>query len=393
MWLFIMVACWTHGIESSEETTRMVVNPEAFMNISEIIRYRGYPSEEYEIMTDDGYYLSINRIPVDTGNRRNSSLKPVLLQHGLVSEGTTWITNMVNSSLGFILADAGYDVWIGNNRANYWARKHHNFTADQEEFSDYSFHEMALYDLPAIINFILQKTRQEQLYYIGYSQGTTLGFVAFSSLPRLAQKIKIFFALAPIITLKNSKSPLVKLFFIPERISKAILGKKEFSVKGEVLSKWTVWVCRYRVFQKFCSLVFSVIGGFNEKNLNMSRVDIYLSRFPDSTSAKNILHWGQTFKTGEFKHFDYGSKENEVKYNQTEAPLYRLEDMKVPTALWYGGEDWLVDLKDIRLLLSKITNLLYKKYIPDWSHFDFIWGLDAPQQVYSEIIDLMKKHP
>uniref|UniRef100_K7FKE2 Partial AB-hydrolase lipase domain-containing protein n=1 Tax=Pelodiscus sinensis TaxID=13735 RepID=K7FKE2_PELSI len=90
-------------------------------------------------MTDDGYYLSINRIPVDTGNRRNSSLKPVLLQHGLVSEGTTWITNMVNSSLGFILADAGYDVWIGNNRANYWARKHHNFTADQEEFSDYRY--------------------------------------------------------------------------------------------------------------------------------------------------------------------------------------------------------------------------------------------------------------
>lgn len=34
---------------------------------------------------------------------------------------------------------------------------------------------MAKYDLPAIINFIVQKTGQEQLYYIGHSQGTTIG--------------------------------------------------------------------------------------------------------------------------------------------------------------------------------------------------------------------------
>lgn len=38
-----------------------------------------------------------------------------------------------------------------------------------------SFHEMAVYDLPAMINFVLRKTGQKQIYYVGYSQGATIG--------------------------------------------------------------------------------------------------------------------------------------------------------------------------------------------------------------------------
>ena len=42
-------------------------------------------------------------------------------------------------------------------------------------FSFGSLDEMAKYDLPATINFIIEKTKQEQLYYVGHSQGTTIG--------------------------------------------------------------------------------------------------------------------------------------------------------------------------------------------------------------------------
>lgn len=42
---------------------------------------------------------------------------------------------------------------------------------------------MAKYDLPSIIDFIVNKTGQEKLYFVGHSLGTTIGmFTKFNVL-------------------------------------------------------------------------------------------------------------------------------------------------------------------------------------------------------------------
>ncbi|XP_005505283.2 putative lysosomal acid lipase/cholesteryl ester hydrolase [Columba livia] len=400
MWLFVTIACLMCMGEKAD------ASPTVPMDVGDIIRYHGYPYEEHEVVTDDGYYLTLQRIPHGRDNpgslsssqeaeTQDSSMfchppKPaVLLQHGLFLEGSSWVIHLPNSSLGFILADAGYDVWMGNSRGNSWSRKHREFEFHHPEYSAYSFHEMAMYDLPATINYILQKTGQEQLYYVAYSQGTTTGFIAFSSIPELDRKIKMFFALAPVTANSNLKSPLVRVFDLPEWLVKLILGHMVVFDKDEILQQVTSSLCRYSVFKSLCCLVLYLPGGFTD-SLNVSRIDVYLSRYPDSTSLKNILHWHQLYQTGEFKYYDYGS-DNMLHYNQTTPPFYELENMKAPLAAWYGGRDWISTPKDVNITLPRITNVVYKKYIPQFVHFDFLWGMQAYEQVYKEILELMEK--
>ncbi|KFQ25747.1 Lipase member M, partial [Mesitornis unicolor] len=360
---------------------------------SQMICHRGYPSEEYEVLTKDGYYVRLNRIPHGRENPRNKENKPVVfLQHGFLGEGSNWVENLANNSLGFILADSGYDVWLGNSRGTSWSQRHQHLSADQDEFWDFSFHEMAMYDLPAMIDFVLQKTGQQQIYYTGHSQGSTIAFIAFSSMPELARKIKMFFALAPVVTVKYAKGPVMKMAFLlddQDKMIQLLFGRTDASLRVRKLWRFLPKLCRHPLLHKPCANLFFLMGGYNEKNFNMTRLDVYTSHYPDRTSVKTMIHWAQVVRSGELKAFDYGT-ENLAMYHQETPPSYQLEKMPVPTAVWSGGKDYVADWRDVCLLLPRITHLVTYGHIPDWNHWDFIWGLDAPRHLYSSILELME---
>lgn len=391
--MFIAI-CFSHGFVYSKVRTKRAVDPEAYMSISELISSKGYPSEEYKVVTEDGYILGINRIPHGINNHGNSVLKPaVFLQHGLLGDGSHWISNLANNSLGFILADAGYDVWIGNSRGNVWSRQHQYLSEKEEEFWAFSFDDMAKYDLPAVINFILQETGQQKLYYIGHSQGTAIAFIAFSTMPELAKKIKMFFALAPVTRIKYAQSPMMKLLRLPANGIRKLIGKKEFFPQNRALKKIIVPFCGFHIFNRICGNAIFYLGGYNAKNLNMSRVNVYIAHTPAGTSAQNIMHWSQIHHCSLFKGYDWGDEaKNKQEHNQFTPPVYKVEDMPVPTAVWAGGQDRLSDPKDVSILIQQIKNLVYFKSIPEWAHLDFIWGLDAPHRMYNNIIELMKSY-
>ncbi|XP_045709689.1 lysosomal acid lipase/cholesteryl ester hydrolase-like isoform X2 [Phyllostomus hastatus] len=372
MWLLGLVFCLALGTlrsETSRENTPPV-DPETNMNVSEMISSWGFPSEEHLVETEDGYILCLHRIPHGRKDHSDKGPKPVVfLQHGFLADSSNWVTNLPNSSLGFILADAGFDVWMGNSRGNTWSRKHKTLSVLQAEYWAFSFHEMAIYDLPASINYILNKTSQKQVYYVGHSQGTTIGFIAFTQLPALAKKIKMFFALAPAATITFCISPPLRLTQLPEVLLKDVLGEKELLPQNTLLKWLSVQFCDHVVLKELCGNMFFLTCGFNEKNLNM------------------------IIKSQKFQAFDWGSEDkNYFHYNQTSPPAYNVRDMPVPTAVWSGDKDWLADVIDVNALLTQIPNLVYHECIEGWEHLDFIWGLDAPWRLYKEVVNFMRKY-
>lgn len=76
----------------------------------------------------------------------------------MLSNSETFLLNG-EKSVAYQIARRGYDVWLGNNRGTNYSRKHVNYDlADKEthiKYFDFSFVELAKYDVPCMIDFVL----------------------------------------------------------------------------------------------------------------------------------------------------------------------------------------------------------------------------------------------
>lgn len=84
-------------------------------------------------------------------------------------------------------------------------------TVLQPQFDHYSWDEMALYDVPATVDKILKVSGASEIFYVGHSQGGTIGYAGFSVNATLASKVKMFAALAPGVYVEHMESPVRKL--------------------------------------------------------------------------------------------------------------------------------------------------------------------------------------
>lgn len=162
--------------------------------------------------TADGYILGLFRI--NSGKITNNSTKyPVLLVHGLLTSAESFIFVGPNRSLPYLLSDRNYDVWLVNSRGTLNSRRHRTLNPDTDrDFWLFTWHEVGVYDLPAIIDFILTKTSKKKLFYIGHSQGTTAFFVMASERPEYNKKIQLSVQLAP--TVYVNQTTIVALKFL-----------------------------------------------------------------------------------------------------------------------------------------------------------------------------------
>lgn len=78
--------------------------------------------------------------------------------HGYLCDMNFWLANSADLAPPFTLVDEGYDVWLGNNRGNRFAQTHETMHKSQADFWAFNYIDMGLYDTPAFIDFVLEKT-------------------------------------------------------------------------------------------------------------------------------------------------------------------------------------------------------------------------------------------
>lgn len=369
-------------------------DPDCGKNVTELITSKGYPCEDHYALTPDGYWLSLQRITHGKNNTAAAGKPIVFLQHGLEDASHTWVINNEVESLGFILADAGYEVWLGNNRGNTYSNTNENYSYNDKNFWTFSWDEMANIDLPTQINYVLGYTGQKELFYVGHSEGTTQAFAGFQN-TTLASKIKLFVALAPVATVGHCTSDFIQtLAFLNVDTFLEAIGWPRFLVQHCWLDNLLDAICDVDNGE-ICQISMCVLAGCNPSNINATRYDVYMQLDPAGTSVQNMNHWGQMVREDTFCYYRYLTRhENEQKYGSADPPCYDLSQMAAPVAIFSGGKDKLADPTDVAYLLSQLNPSLvkYSTEIDYYEHMDFVWGMDAYQVLYPQILSLFEQY-
>ncbi|KAI1278114.1 Lipase member M [Halotydeus destructor] len=409
---------------------RTDVDPDACRTTPELIESRGFKSESHKVTTEDGYILTMHRIVNPFIEKQGLEAYPILLQHGIAAHSGHWLLNSddgylepmvdqndnrnkpkskksISNNLGFVLANMGYDVWLGNWRGNRYSGAHKKYSNNDSRFWDFSVDELIDYDLPAMLNFVLSKTTSPTLGYVGMSQGSNCMFGLLSTKVEYNDKIKPFIALAPAVKISNAircPVPVVKWYIpIPEFLKVPVMRMLNYGLVNTAPGAFMPHVerivrffgCGHMFEQQFNSIAMSLANQLYSLDVDPKRLPVYTAQANLALSKKNLAHLMQIHIYEEFARFDHGDKVNTKLYGSVDPPEY---DLKAITnkyiALIYTQNDMWASVDDVDYITNKLqVPLIEDHLVPDskWSHYDFTFGKRAGKVVNTKVIDILRK--
>ncbi|KAF8376116.1 hypothetical protein PRIPAC_82545 [Pristionchus pacificus] len=386
-------------------------DPEERLDLRGIIERWDYPVEIHEVTTKDGYILDLHRIP--RGQNESKSSGPcnrpaILLNHGIASSGAQWALNLPNQSAAFVFADAGFDVYLANHRGTTYGKKHVNKgTGLFSDFWQFTLDEMANFDLPAIIDKVLELNGNTQLYYVGHSQGNLVGFLTLADNPQYNKKVKKLFALTPVGAAHYARGA-TQFAYLAHNVFRpvtafytSVLGPHElffnipwlFRLVGEL-------VCKNPPLNYICKDLIEISSGPTGPHSNMTRTPVYFSHFPAGTSTWTFLHYTQNSQAKKAMHFDYGNalknlqKHGRVSIHAFPHP-YNYSNIDTELYLCWSRNDWLATPADIeKILVPSLRSGIIKGSfeINEYNHIAFALATTTKDRVYRPIIDIILKN-
>lgn len=380
-------------------------SPEAL----EIIRSRGFIGEMYKTQSSDGTPLTLYHIINPLANPSTLNKYPIVLFHGLSGDASQMLGNIADvkprkpvlgqptlavgdNNLAFMLANNNMDVWMmdarGSNLHNHDASDDINIEKSQK-FWNYALDEQLLYDLPTLIDFVLRQTQSKKVMYIGYSESTFFMFALLSAVPEFADKLAAFVALAPVAYVTSIRGLTVPMMtpylLIPDNLQGNYIPQPLVDTLGVGLRRF----CGSEfVSHAVCGALARGVAGSGGATEDTPE---FFASIIHTTSLRVFKHFLQLFSQRRFGMYDFGPKENMIRYGTPRPPDYPLSRIRLPTIILVRGDnDFLSTTEDQKILLSQLgVKPLLDIRIPEYNHLDFILARNAAQKVNFPVIQTL----
>ncbi|KAI8436522.1 hypothetical protein MSG28_010059, partial [Choristoneura fumiferana] len=358
------------------------------LNFTELTQQNGYKSEEHTVVTEDGYILNLFRITKGAKCKEVIKKTPVFFMPPLLSSADTALEAGVDAGLPYLISDDCFDTWVGNARGTYYGRRHIRLDPDKDkEFWEFSVDEIGTYDIPAMIDYVSNKTGEDKLMFIGFSQGGGSFFVMCSERPAHCQKIKLMIGLAPATRHLKTRSRFFRLlfkhvednldFYDDMRIWE-ILGRDRATRILSVICSSNVEICRR---------ILDIVDLPHPGSLATSTMKKMLEHFPAGTSTQNMVRFSQSCRSEKFVKFSYGKEKNILKYGRSNPPEFNLTLANIPILIISGKNDGIVDAEDLKWLASKLPDVKELVFVKDplWNHVDMFLSQHIKKMIFPKI--------
>ncbi|KAG5864112.1 hypothetical protein JTB14_005552 [Gonioctena quinquepunctata] len=247
---------------------------------------------------------------------------------------------------------------------------------------------MGIYDLPAVLELVIEKTKQKPIY-LGVSLGTTVCLVLSSTRPEIAnEKLKGMILYAPVGYMNNLKSYV--RFLVPYADMLEVILKAIFIgaiPKTDIPKR----ICSSSASLMYlCETIKMPILGNRYEHLDALYEPLLISRV-DYVPLGIVAHYAQIIRNRRFEQRDFGKSENINKYGQPHPPLYDVSKISVPAALFTGPNDWLGTEENAKRLYGHLDKRSRCGYysIDNYSHMDFEDGREIVPFVLKPTLNVL----
>ncbi|XP_047024756.1 lipase member K-like [Helicoverpa zea] len=367
-------------------------SPRQDLNFVDLANYDGYTAEHHYVTTEDGYILGLFRLPIKASC--NASKGVIMFFHGLYLSSDDCLIPGPGKAHCYVYADNCYDIWAPNVRGNFYSRNHTTYNPDSDsEFWDFSVDQMALYDLPAAIDYVLAETNETQLSYVAHSQGVSMLLILCAKKPEYNAKIKVGFGLSPTAWLDHSRFIIIKLQSILApglTLTDNLLNVEVLKRNGLVNNAAELLCGTTYLAYPFCSVLIFAVLGYNKFQITDDVLPVVVGHIPSGTSLRNFVRWGQIQNNG-FSEYDYGLVKNLITYKKRSPPLYDLSPITMPWVLFASENDYVANVTDVKYLASKLKNVsVCVLSDTTFGHLDFIYGKDIPNYLTPPILSYLE---